>query len=446
MMRQRLTMKGILLIALMTLGLPARPAAALGQPQDQTKTTYTIPEYNAFQAAVGEKDMAAKVKLLDDFVAKWPSSTLLPYVYQTYWDAYNQLKNYPKVITYTEKYLALGDNVPAESRLQTQLQAAYWNSVVLEQAYNPKDPNAKDFLTKGRDVAVQGLTRLDQLPKPANMTDAQFADQVKKPVATVLNGAGGFAALQLKDYKSAADFYHALIVANPADEVSYYRLGVALLLEEPAQTMDGLWALARAAALKGPVQAQAKDYLRKRISAYEQPGCDSSVDQQVNEIVQLAAGSADRPATYTIPSTADLQKIVQSSTIVTVLADLKAGGDKAKMTWLALCGSEFPEVVGKVIEVKPAADYVELLLYTGATPEEIQAATTANLDVKVIGQPEASRIEKDDAVRFSGTLSSYDPDPAFMLHWDKAKVNPEDIPAEKGKHGPHKVPPKKSGK
>jgi len=41
---------------------------------------------------------------------------------------------------------------------------------------------------------------------------------------------------------------------------------------------------------------------------------------------------------------------------------------------------------------------------------------------------------------------SYDPDPAFMLHWDKAKVNPEDIPAEKGgKRTPHKVAPKSPG-
>jgi hypothetical protein len=63
--------------------------------------------------------------------------------------------------------------------------------------------------------------------------------------------------------------------------------------------------------------------------------------------------------------------------------------------------------------------------------------------VKVVGQPEASRLAKDDGVRFSGTLVAYDPSP-LMLHWDKAKVNPEDIPSEKdaGKHKPHKIAPK----
>jgi hypothetical protein len=160
----------------------------------------------------------------------------------------------------------------------------------------------------------------------------------------------------------------------------------------------------------------------------------------------LAANSPDRPSTYTIPSADDLKKIQASSNILTVLADLKGGGDKAKMTWLAICGAEFPEVVGKVIDVVPGTDSVELHLVTGATPEEIEKATEANLDVKVPGQPEAARLQKDDGVRFSGTIVSYDPDPAFMLHWDKAKVNPEDIPAEKGKHTPHKVAPKNPGK
>jgi len=53
------------------------------------------------------------------------------------------------------------------------------------------------------------------------------------------------------------------------------------------------------------------------------------------------------------------------------------------------------------------------------------------MDVKVAGQPEAAKLEKDNPVRFTGTLLAYDPDPSFMLHWDKAKVNAEDIPKEK---------------
>ena len=79
---------------------------------------------------------------------------------------------------------------------------------------------------------------------------------------------------------------------------------------------------------------------------------------------------------------------------------------------------------------------------------EFEAAKDPNMDVKVVGQPEASRVEKDSAVHFTGTLVAYDPDPAFFLHWDKAKVKAEDIPKEKGapKKPPVRRPRKPSGR
>ena len=55
-----------------------------------------------------------------------------------------------------------------------------------------------------------------------------------------------------------------------------------------------------------------------------------------------------------IPSAADLTAAQKDMTIASVITDLKAGGDKGKLTWLASCGLEFPEVPGKVIEVVPA--------------------------------------------------------------------------------------------
>jgi hypothetical protein len=61
--------------------------------------------------------------------------------------------------------------------------------------------------------------------------------------------------------------------------------------------------------------------------------------------------------------------------------------------------------------------------------------------VKVVDQPEAVRVVKDNPVRFTATLASYDPDP-FLLHWDKGKVNPDDIPAEK-KQPPKRTPPRR---
>ena len=79
---------------------------------------------------------------------------------------------------------------------------------------------------------------------------------------------------------------------------------------------------------------------------------------------------------------------------------------------------------------------------------EFDAKTTPDMDVKVVGQPEAAKLEKGNPVRFTGTLVAYDPDPNFMLHWDKAKVNAEDIPKDKEKKAPTKKRPvtKKPGR
>jgi tetratricopeptide (TPR) repeat protein len=430
MIRKCLITKAILLGVLIATCMLARPAATQAQAaQDQAaKPTYTIPEYNAFQAANAEKDPQARVKLLDDFVAKFPNSTLNQYVYQLYIKTYSDLKNYPKAIESADKLVALGDKADVTQRLQ----ALVARCQVFPYAYNPKAPDAPDQLKKERDAALEGAKLLAALPKSdPKMSDADFAEQ-KKPGMALFQNAVGYACSQLKDYPCAVAAFKTVLTLTPTDAVASYRLGVAYLEMKPTQALDGFWALGRAINLKITDSDKIKDYLRRQILAYEQPGCDSLADAQLNELLQLSANSPDRPATYNIPSADDLNKIRNSSNILTVISDLKGGGDKAKMTWLALCGAEFPEVVGKLIDITPGTDSVQLKLYTGATPEEIQGATTANLDVKVVGQPEASRLDKEQGVRFSGTLLGYDPDPNFMLHWDKAKVNAEDIPTEKG--------------
>jgi len=429
--------RSALILLVLTFGWQARSYAQ--DQQGGAQPSYSIPEYNAFQACRAETNAQNRVKCLDDFATKFPKSTLMKYVDQLYFSSYNELKNYPNTIKYADKYVAEAD---PKADAGTILQALYTRSAVFEFAYNPKAPDANDQLTKAKQAAQDGLKSLDALPKPANMSDADFVKQ-KQPAAAVFNDTAGFAELQLKDYPTAVTSFKAALTNTPTDGVAEYREGVAYLQETPPQDMDGFWALARAIALKAPGDAQIKDYLHKRLVVYQQSGCDNLVDTEMNELLQLAAGTPDRPATYTIPSSADLDKVRQGLNILTVLNDLKGGGDKAKITWLAVCGSDFPEVVGKVIDATAGTDNVELHLFTGATSEEMEAATTANMDVKVVGQPEASRLQKDDGARFSGTLVAYDPEP-FMLHWDKAKVNPEDIPSEKdaGKHKPHKIAPK----
>ncbi|MGH9744104.1 MAG: hypothetical protein ACRD51_17315 [Candidatus Acidiferrum sp.] len=411
----------------------AGPRAETGA-QASGKQPYTMAEYNAYQAAAAEKDPAQKVKLLDDFVSKYPNSALLIYVYPLYYQAYAELKNYQKVIEYADKVVALGSKVDAGVHYQALYARAFaYNALSTAQPAWGADPaNAKP----AEDAAVEGLTALDALPKPATMTDDAFAAQ-KKQIQIYFNGTAAQAAMSLKDYPTAIKYYKAVLVLTPDDWVMDYKIGQAYEAMAPPQHIDAFWEIARAVGAKGTPEAQSKklkDYLRKLIVNYQQAACDNLTDAELNELLQLASSSPERPASYTLPTVADLDAARKEMTIASVVADLKTGGDKAKVTWLAACGLEFPGVPGKVIENIPGTaptDPIELKIAFVTSDAEFNAATTPNMDVKVSGQPDVARVEKDSPVHFTGTLVSYDPDPAFMLHWDKAKVNEEDIPKEK---------------
>ena len=86
-------------------------AAAWATPQQQAapaaKPAYTLAEYNAYQAAHNEQNIAQRMKLLDDFVMKYPMSALLPYAYRDYYLGYYASKDYAKAIDYADKELSL---------------------------------------------------------------------------------------------------------------------------------------------------------------------------------------------------------------------------------------------------------------------------------------------------------------------------------------------------
>ena len=161
--------------------------------------------------------------------------------------------------------------------------------------------------------------------------------------------------------------------------VTHYRLGIVDLQMTPPMGTDGFWELARAIDLKIPNDAQVRAYLKNQIIRYQQPACDKLVDDQVNELLTLAATATDKPATLNVPSAADLQKARDDT--ANFIPALMAGGDAGKAMWLASCGLEYPDVGVRVME-PPAVegDTVTLKVFRGATPEEIEAATDVQHD------------------------------------------------------------------
>jgi hypothetical protein len=478
MMRKCIAACGTILMMGALLAMASPPAAA--RPQQQAANPpYSLAEYNAFQSASGQTNPQAKIQACDDFVTKFPKSVLIPLIDEMYYVAYNQLKNYPKTIEAVDTFVAIPEEkftpvgLSKEAVTGKKLEALNVRAAAFLESFNLKDTNAQDELTKARDAALQGLQFLNELQKPASISDEKFAE-AKKPYAIRFNYTAGSTAFQLKDYKNAIQYFSAELADNPSEAATYWQLGVAYLQlaaqqapPAPAQQgaapgaasvaaattdpatqqyhdlmMNGFWAIARSIGLKGPQEDQMKTYLRAQMFNYEQPACGPLLDDQMNELIQLATNSPTRPDTYSIPSAADLGKILQSSNLLSILGDLQTGGDKAKMTWLAVCGQEIPDVVGKIIDVTPAPDNstVDIKVFTAATGEAIMAGTTANLDVTVTGQPEAATLEKNNQIKFTGTLEKFDAQP-LMVYFDKGKVDPSSFPTEKKE----KVPGKKPG-
>lgn len=402
-------------------GALAQEAAGGGGQQK-----YTMAEYNSYQAAAAEKNPVAQLKLLDDFTAKYPNSNLLNYVYPLYYNNYGAQKNFPKTMEYCDKLLALGEKASAAERYQAYSVRAY--------AYNNIPNPDAETARKAREAALAGVKSVDSVPKPDGVDEAKFTEDKKRSVI-FFNGTAANAAMAAKDYAGAIQSYKAVLAATPEDLTANYSLGKAYMSTNPPQQLDGMWSFARAATSKSANEQQSKQvksYLRKVIVGYQGGAvCDSLTDAELSELLQLASTSVDRPASYKLYSNSDLEAGRKDMTIATVVTDLKAGGDKAKLTWTAACGLEFPDVPGKILDVAPGTDAVVIKTAFVTSDAEFEAATAPNMEAKIVGQPEAAKLEKNNPVRFTATLASYDPDPAFMIHWDKAKVNAEDLPKAK---------------
>jgi len=114
-------------------------------------------------------------------------------------------------------------------------------------------------------------------------------------ISALFNQIAAMTSTSLKDYAAAATYYKAALALDPSDAVSHYRLGLVDLQMTPPAATEGLWELSRAIALKAPSSPQVQAYLKNQLTRYQQPACDKLVDDQVNELLTLAAGSRPCP-------------------------------------------------------------------------------------------------------------------------------------------------------
>src|ERR1700724_4543644 len=146
-----------------------RAQAPAGQDAG-AKPQYTMAEYNAYTAAQSTKDPAQQIKQLDDFVAKYPNSALLIYIYPLYYNSYSLQKNWAKVAEYADKLLAMGEKADAPTRYSAYFARAFAYTNTPPPKGEP-DAAAKEQATKACESAKAGLKTLGELKKPDAMRE-----------------------------------------------------------------------------------------------------------------------------------------------------------------------------------------------------------------------------------------------------------------------------------
>ena len=152
---------------------------------------------------------------------------------------------------------------------------------------------------KARQAASDGLTTLNALKKPDNMSQDDF-DKQKKAPAILFNYTAANASMTLKDYPAAIESYKAVLAVDPRRRHHQLSHRPGLHGHDAAAADGRILVFRQAVPPRGANQAQAnqvKTYLRKLILNYQQAACDNLIDAELNELLaacrQLGGSSVD---------------------------------------------------------------------------------------------------------------------------------------------------------
>src|SRR5579863_2288733 len=240
-------MKTILLAVVLGVAVTAgaQDAAQPAQGQAAGPVIKDPAEYNAYVAAVGQKDSAAKVSGLEAFLTQYPNSVMKNQALEVLMSAYQQSNNVKKTLETATKL------VTADTCNERGLALlAYFDRVLAQGG----DPNAKQLLVDGKKYGQQGL---DCMPKVTDPDVVKMKDQMN----SIFNAAIGISCLQDKDYDCSKKSLKIAVDSNAQDFSVVYPLALAYWPDPktpvpPDDARAAIWYAARASAI-APAQAQA---------------------------------------------------------------------------------------------------------------------------------------------------------------------------------------------
>lgn len=412
---------------------PAAPAAQ-GQPAASSSQAPVIKdpaEYNAYVAAVQQKDPNAKISGMEAFLTQYPNSVMKNQALEILMQTYQQAGNVDKAMATATKLVGVDPcQVPALTLL----------TYVDRAKAQGGDPNGKQLSADAGKYGQQGLDCLPKFNKPEGTTDDAFT-KMKAQMTENFQAGIGWGALQDKDNAKAATALKAAVDANPPDSQKdlslIYPLALAYLGQTPPDYQNGVWYAARAAAV-APAQSQAgiEKYARSQYVKYHQG------DDGWDNVINAAKAGGPQVPIPPPPSPAD-----QAHDMVTKTAPEKmdfatwefvlSNGSQADQdtVWNAIKGKAV-QMVGKVITAEP-----EQFMVAGSS-DDIDA-NKADITLKFEEKVPARLMPKDgtDNFQFQGEPASYTSNP-FMMVMEKGQLlrSKPAAPAHKPGAATHKKP------
>ena len=384
---------------------PAQAAAAAQAPVIKDPA-----EYNAYVAAVQQKDPNAKISGMEAFLTQYPNSVMKNTALEILMGTYQQTGNVKKATETATKLVAVNPcQVPALFLL------TYVNRVMAQSG----DANGKQESADAAKYGQEGLDCLPKYQKPEGTSDADFQTQ-QKTMKENFNAGIGWGALQDKDYAKSAQYLKAAVDSNPPDSEKdlalLYPMALSYLQQNPPDYQNGIWFAARAAAV-APAQSQAgiEKYAKSQYVKYHQG------DDGWDNIINAAKAGGPQVPIHPTPTPADqahdmIGKTPTDKMDFATWEFILSNGSQADQdtVWNAIKGKAV-QMNGTVISTQP-----DTFMIAGSS-DDIDAKK-ADITLKFEDKVPVRLIPKDGAsFDFQGEPASYTSNP-FMMVMEKGQL------------------------
>jgi tetratricopeptide (TPR) repeat protein len=399
----------------------AQPAqGAASAPPQQKKEIKDPAEYNAYVGAVQQSDPKAKISGIEAFLTQYPNSVMKEDALELLMGAYQQTGDVAKTLDAAQRLLQANPNNYRALALLT-----YMKRQAAEAGTNPQQ-NLADASQYGN----KGLDALKVATKPDGMSDADF-DKLKKQLGSIFNGAVGINALQSKNYPQAQQSLRAAVEADPNDLRNVYPLALSDLTGTPPNSVEGLFFIARAAALAAGSagQAQIEAYGKNKYTVYH------GSDQGWTDVLAAAKTNPMPPQGFAITQYVPPTPAQQAADLVKT----KAPKDMSFAEWELVLSAGQPADTDKVWSAIKGVSLQMEGLVTKVSPTQLEiAGSQDDIDQKrtdiilnMDGTIPARLLPKEGAtLDFQGTPDSYTPSP-FVMTMEKGSLLTKAAPVTK---------------